>query len=82
MQRANSSAGGNDPVPVSVWAWRPIRDACTVARPLQAQLLFFSAIVWLVVQKGRSALGYLSLVGREMTVSCTQNCRNSLEQWF
>lgn len=40
MQRANNSAHGNDPVSVSVWAWRPIQDTCTVARPLQAQLLF------------------------------------------
>lgn len=45
MQRANNSADGNDPVPISVWAWRPIRDIHAVAHPLQTQLLFFSAIV-------------------------------------
>lgn len=35
MQRANNYAYGNDHVSVSIWAWKPILDACTVALPLR-----------------------------------------------
>jgi len=33
-QRANNYARGND-VSVSIWAWRPILETCTVALPLR-----------------------------------------------